>query len=62
MDLKRHLVTNEVVGIAFTFYTPDEIRKISVKQLSNPVMFDTLGNPQEGGLFRAAYNFCLFVC
>jgi hypothetical protein len=47
---RRVPITSEVRGLAFTFYAPEEVRRISVKQLSNQVMFDTLGNPQEGGM------------
>ncbi|KAI8069916.1 hypothetical protein BC940DRAFT_17801 [Gongronella butleri] len=41
----------EIDSVSFSFYEPDEIRKISVKQVINPVIFDTLGHPTKGGLY-----------
>lgn len=54
MDLRKAIVSADVSGIAFTFYSAEEVRKMSVKALNNPVMFDTLGNPVEGGACAAA--------
>ena len=49
MDLRKALVSTDVSGIAFGFFSAEEIRKISVKALNNPIAFDTLGNSVEGG-------------
>lgn len=54
MDLRKAIVSTDVTGIAFGFYSAEEIRKISVKALSNPQAFDILGNPLEGGSFESA--------
>ncbi|KAI8982682.1 hypothetical protein BDB01DRAFT_851164 [Pilobolus umbonatus] len=47
-------IGTEVQSVAFSFYEPSEIRKISVKQIVNPVLFDTLGHPTKGGLYDPA--------
>ncbi|OLY84359.1 DNA-directed RNA polymerase I subunit rpa1 [Smittium mucronatum] len=44
-------VNSEVSRLQLMFYRPDEIRKISVKHIVNPDMFDILGNPLLGGLY-----------
>jgi DNA-directed RNA polymerase I subunit RPA1 len=44
-------VGTEVDYVSFSFYEPNEIRKISVKQIVNPVLFDALGHPTKGGLY-----------
>ncbi|KAI8888789.1 beta and beta-prime subunits of DNA dependent RNA-polymerase [Backusella circina FSU 941] len=47
-------IGTEVSSVSFSFYEPSEIRKISVKQIVNPVLFDTLGHPTKGGLYDPA--------
>lgn len=47
-------IGTEVDSVSFSFYEPNEIRKISVKQIVNPVLFDTLGHPTKGGLYDPA--------
>ncbi|ORX57972.1 beta and beta-prime subunits of DNA dependent RNA-polymerase [Hesseltinella vesiculosa] len=44
----------EIDSVSFSFYEPEEIRKISVKQIVNPVIFDNLGHPTKGGLYDPA--------
>ncbi|CAO3608899.1 unnamed protein product [Cunninghamella echinulata] len=44
----------EIDSVSFSFYEPHEIRKISVKQIVNPVLFDALGHPTKGGLYDTA--------
>jgi DNA-directed RNA polymerase I subunit RPA1 len=43
-----------VSGIGFSAYTADEIRKLSVKAITNPTSFDLLGHPMNGGLYDQA--------
>nr|AOE43239.1 RNA polymerase I [Synstelium polycarpum] len=43
-------IKNEVSGASFSYYGPDEIRRMSVKQITNPEAYDILGNPVQGGL------------
>ena len=40
-------------SITFGFYTPDDIRKISVLQVVRPESFTPLGTPSPGGLYDA---------
>ena len=48
------MVTKEVVSTSFSFYDADEAEKISVKKISNPVLFDALNNPVTDGLYDPA--------
>ncbi|RKP17001.1 beta and beta-prime subunits of DNA dependent RNA-polymerase, partial [Rozella allomycis CSF55] len=41
-------------SVNFRFYTQDEIKKISVKQITNPIMFDNLGHVIPNGLYDAS--------
>ncbi|KAJ3120698.1 hypothetical protein HK100_012689 [Physocladia obscura] len=47
-------VNRQVTGVSFAFYTSDEIRKLSVKQITNPVLLDAQNHPSIGGLYDAA--------
>ncbi|ORE11227.1 beta and beta-prime subunits of DNA dependent RNA-polymerase [Rhizopus microsporus var. microsporus] len=47
-------IGTEVDYVSFSFYEPSEIRKISVKQIFNPILFDALGHPTKGGLYDPA--------
>nr|ALK02059.1 RNA polymerase I largest subunit [Wickerhamiella domercqiae] len=44
--------TIERVGLGFL--SPADIRKLSVKQITNPEVFDNLGHPVSGGLYDLA--------
>jgi len=45
-----NLIKNEISGVSFQFYTSDDIRKLSVKQVIEIDSFDMLGGPVPGGL------------
>jgi len=47
-------IISEAQGAGFGFFTPDEIRKLSVKQLKYGTSFDAFGHPIEGGLYDLA--------
>ncbi|KAJ2741692.1 hypothetical protein GGI20_005011 [Coemansia sp. BCRC 34301] len=47
-------VNSKVNGVSFTFYEPSEVRRMSVKQVVNPVLLDSLRNPTKGGLYDPA--------
>ncbi|PVU90353.1 hypothetical protein BB561_004906 [Smittium simulii] len=47
-------INSEIKRLDFTFYQSDEVKKISVKQIVNPVMLDILGNPTKGGLYDSS--------
>lgn len=38
-------------AVDFSFYDHEEVHAISVKHVSNPVLFDNLKNPVPGGLY-----------
>ena len=48
-------VGHEVTGISFAFVGSDEAKKISVKEINNPVTFDPITNvPNPNGLYDLA--------
>ncbi|KAJ1676057.1 hypothetical protein EV182_008969, partial [Spiromyces aspiralis] len=47
-------VDSKVTGVSFAFYTPEEVRAMSVKKIVNPILIDNLGNPTKGGLYDSA--------
>ena len=42
---------SKVVSTSFSFYTAEDVRRLSVVQITSPVAFDTLNNPIPGGLY-----------
>ncbi|KAJ3188681.1 hypothetical protein HDU85_004395 [Gaertneriomyces sp. JEL0708] len=53
MDI-GHPVSREITSVAFSFFNSEEIRKLSVKQITNPQLFDNLDHPNKGGLYDPA--------
>ena len=51
-----HLVSKEISSVSFSFYDPKEAREISVKRVTNPVLFDALNNPVVDGLYDPAFG------
>ncbi|KAK7470427.1 hypothetical protein VKT23_001853 [Stygiomarasmius scandens] len=49
-----HSLPSTVTGISFSFLTTEDIRRISVKQIVNPVLLDDLNRPNAGGLYDPA--------
>ena len=47
-------VPSTVASISFSFLTTEDIRRISVKQIVNPVLLDELNRPNVGGLYDSA--------
>ena len=47
-------VPTEATSVSFSFLSSDEVRRISVKQITNPLLFDALSNPTLGGLYDPA--------
>ncbi|KAL1914900.1 uncharacterized protein VTP21DRAFT_7816 [Calcarisporiella thermophila] len=47
-------VGSEISSVSFSLYDSEEIKKISVKQIINPVIFDNLMHPTKGGLYDPA--------
>ncbi|KAL0949316.1 hypothetical protein HGRIS_009392 [Hohenbuehelia grisea] len=40
-----------VASVSFSFLSTDDVRRISVKQITNPVLLDDLNRPNHGGLY-----------
>lgn len=53
MDI-AHPISSKPKSVSFGFLSTDEIRKISVKQVVNPVLLDNTGRPTIGGLYDPA--------
>lgn len=49
-----HSIPSTVQSVSFSFLTTDDIRRISVKQITNPVLLDDLNRPNVGGLYDPA--------
>ncbi|KAF8580902.1 beta and beta-prime subunits of DNA dependent RNA-polymerase [Ramaria rubella] len=47
-------IPSTVSSISFSFLSAEDIRRISVKQLTNPVLLDDLNRPNIGGLYDPA--------
>lgn len=45
------VVSRSIGGVGFGFYSSQEARKLSVKEITEPVLFDNLRNPVPGGLY-----------
>lgn len=50
MDMAKP-VGSEISYVDFSVLTPEEVRKVSAKQITNPTAFDNLGHPVPGGLY-----------
>ncbi|KAI0268325.1 beta and beta-prime subunits of DNA dependent RNA-polymerase [Gloeopeniophorella convolvens] len=47
-------ISSTVKSISFSFLTTQDVRRISVKQITNPVLLDDLNRPNPGGLYDSA--------
>lgn len=52
--MASRLLTTDVVGSGFAFYTDEEVRRMSVKQVTNPQTFDSFGRATPSGTYDAA--------
>lgn len=50
MDISKP-VGSEITSVDFGVLSDEEIRKLSAKQITNPIVFDNLGHPINGGLY-----------
>ncbi|CAI5756906.1 unnamed protein product [Candida verbasci] len=50
MDISKP-VGSEITSVDFGVLSDEEIRKLSAKQITNPIVFDNLGHPISGGLY-----------
>lgn len=53
-NLRTLVIREEIKATAFSFYTAEEIKKISVKRILTTASLDVLGNPIPGGLYDPA--------
>ncbi|CCA72815.1 probable DNA-directed RNA polymerase I [Serendipita indica DSM 11827] len=53
MDIGRP-VSSSVASVSFSFLSTEDIRRISVKQIVNPVLLDNFNQPNLGGLYDPA--------
>jgi DNA-directed RNA polymerase beta' subunit len=49
-----HSIPSSVSSISFSFLSTEDIKRISVKQILNPVLLDDLNRPNIGGLYDPA--------
>jgi hypothetical protein len=47
-------IPSTVQSVSFSVLTTEDIRRISVKQITNPVLLDDLNRPNLGGLYDPA--------
>lgn len=47
----KHLT---VSGLTFSFFTPEEIEKLSVLKITTPLSFNSIGHPLKCGLYDPA--------
>jgi DNA-directed RNA polymerase I subunit RPA1 len=45
---------SEVISVDFGFLNSNDIKQLSVKQVTSPEVFDRLGHPLTGGLYDLA--------
>ena len=48
------VLTHQIAGVGFSFYSPDEIKRLSVKKITNHMSEDNFGQPLPGGLYDPA--------
>lgn len=49
-------VSSQISSISFSYLTGQDIRRVSVKQVINPILFDNLNHPNAGGLYDTAFG------
>ncbi|GAX74019.1 hypothetical protein CEUSTIGMA_g1469.t1 [Chlamydomonas eustigma] len=50
----KELTTKQVKGVSFGFYTDEEVKRLSVRRIVSPLIFDNLRNPVSEGLYDPA--------
>lgn len=46
--------SNRISQVRFSFYNPEELKKMSVLNVTQPMLFDSLGHPVKDGLYDPA--------
>lgn len=47
-------VFHEISGMSFSFFRPEEVRKLSVKKITSATAFDQMNHPVPGGVYDPA--------
>lgn len=55
----KHLVPEK---IAFSIFSSDDIKNLSVIKIYTPLTFDALGHPLPGGLYDKCLGMLAFLC
>eukprot|EP01083_Nonionella_stella_P050855 135148_1 len=55
-DLTRTLIWQQIAGCGFGFYTPEEIRRMSVKRVTCAQSFDSVGLAISGGFYDPVFG------
>ncbi|GAA6049814.1 hypothetical protein JCM3770_002174 [Rhodotorula araucariae] len=55
MDI-AHPVSSQITSLSFSYLHTQDIKRVSVKPVVNPVLFDNLNNPNAGGLYDPAFG------
>lgn len=50
----REIPSKRVDSVQFSTYSSQDLKQLSVKELTNPRSFDDLGHPTLGGLYDPA--------
>jgi DNA-directed RNA polymerase I subunit RPA1 len=50
----EEIINKNVVGVGFGFYSGEEIKRLSVKRITQPYAFDALNNPVPNGFYDPA--------
>ena len=58
---KEQIVSHRLFGLSFGLYSSEEIKKLSVKEITNPTSFDSLSHCTHGGLYDPALGKSLSV-
>lgn len=53
-------ISKRLNGVVFGYYHPEEIRKLSVKEINNPIAFDHINRPKKG-IFLQKFDIIFFL-
>lgn len=55
MDIAKP-ISSAISSISFAALQSEDVRRISVKQVTNPVLFDNLNRPNAGGMYDPVFG------
>ena len=61
MQTRDPVQTFSILKAKYSMYTAEEIKRLSVKEIYNPVSLDLLYNPNRGGLYDPELGLCAFM-